>query len=238
MHLLKLSAGYHLNPVLFLATRRGFPREGHRSAYHTFLTSSTRQENTGGSLWQHGNSTSCRQKGLKPRSQRTAKWGAVYTAAVTARTDWSNGSEWQVHEGLGGSGTVGLLLLDLNEGTLSVFKNGRRLGVIKDGLGGEYIWFVPVSSGCTIKALPVKVFLILLDIVDPIVPRLTGHLDLDSRAPKFRAKPSDRIKLGTSLQLSWLSCACVPLPLPARGLLAQPLYIYIYISHPAASDPA
>ena len=43
------------------------------------------------------------------------------------------------------------LLLDLNEGTLSVFKNGRRLGVMKDGLGGEYVWFASVCSPCTIS---------------------------------------------------------------------------------------
>ena len=43
------------------------------------------------------------------------------------------------------------LKVDLDEGTLSVFKNGRRLGVIKDGLGGEYCWFVSVWSACTIS---------------------------------------------------------------------------------------
>ena len=68
--------------------------------------------------------------------------------------DWDNDynrSEWQGREGLGGSGgTVGLLL-DLNEGTLSVFKNGRRLGAMKDGLSGEYCWFVTVTSPCTIS---------------------------------------------------------------------------------------
>ena len=50
----------------------------------------------------------------------------------------------------GENGTVGLLL-DLNKGTLSVFKNGRLLGVMKDGLGGEYVWFVSVYSPCTIS---------------------------------------------------------------------------------------
>ena len=49
-----------------------------------------------------------------------------------------------------GCGTIGLLL-DLDEGTLSVFKNGRRLGVMKDGLGGEYVWFVSVFSACLIS---------------------------------------------------------------------------------------
>ena len=40
----------------------------------------------------------------------------------------------------------------LNEGTLSAFKNSRRLGVMKDGLGGEYVWFASVAaSRCTIS---------------------------------------------------------------------------------------
>ena len=94
----------------------------------------------------------------KLRSQRTAKWGDSNVHCCTYFcynrdcfwTDWENCySGWQGHEGLGESGTVGLLL-DLNEGTLSVFKNGRRLGVMKDGLGGEYVWFVSVLSDCTV----------------------------------------------------------------------------------------
>ena len=96
----------------------------------------------------------------KLRSQRTTKWGHsnieccayfCYNGNCTW-TDWDNekGSPmWQGRERLEGSGTVGLLL-DLNEGTLSVFKNGRRLGVMKDGLVGEYVWFAMVGS-CTIS---------------------------------------------------------------------------------------
>ena len=49
-----------------------------------------------------------------------------------------------------GSGTIGLLL-DLDEGTLSIFKNGRRLGVMKDGLDGEYCWFATVDMACMIN---------------------------------------------------------------------------------------
>ena len=102
----------------------------------------------------------------KLRSQRTEKWGdsnvhccTCYCGSGYRRwADWDNAKDspqWQGHEGLEGSGTIGLLL-DFGEGTLSVFKNGRRLGVMKDGLGGEYSWFVSfstvaVGSSCTIK---------------------------------------------------------------------------------------
>ena len=98
----------------------------------------------------------------KLKSQRTAKWGdrKVHCCDYLCYdgrcywTDWDNENdstlEWQGREGLRGSGTIGLLL-DLDEGTLSVFKNGRRLGVMKDGLGGEYVWFVSVGTSCKIS---------------------------------------------------------------------------------------
>ncbi|EJK76685.1 hypothetical protein THAOC_01540, partial [Thalassiosira oceanica] len=83
----------------------------------------------------------------KLRSQRSAKWGEsnVHCCAYYCRdgqcywTDWNirrGYSVWQGSEPLVGSGMMGLLL-DPNEGTMSVFKNGRRLGVMKEGLGGE-----------------------------------------------------------------------------------------------------
>jgi len=34
------------------------------------------------------------------------------------------------------------MLLDLDKGTLSVYKNGRKLGVMKRGLAGPYCWVV------------------------------------------------------------------------------------------------
>ena len=42
--------------------------------------------------------------------------------------------------------TIGMLL-DLDEGTLSVYKNGRKLGVMKRGLAGHYCWVVSLLSG-------------------------------------------------------------------------------------------
>ena len=103
----------------------------------------------------------------KLRSQRTAKWGDsnvhcctyyCYTGSC-CWTDWNDGkgpSEWQGCERLEENGRIGLLL-DLNEGTLSVFKNGRRLGVMKAGLSGEYCWFATVYTACTISLSKVLV---------------------------------------------------------------------------------
>ena len=38
------------------------------------------------------------------------------------------------------------LLLDLNEGTLTAYNNGRRLGVMKNGLSGVYSWSIQVHQ--------------------------------------------------------------------------------------------
>ena len=39
------------------------------------------------------------------------------------------------------------MLLDLGEGTLSVYQNGRRVGTLKDGLAGEYCWIAGFWGG-------------------------------------------------------------------------------------------
>ena len=43
------------------------------------------------------------------------------------------------------NGELGLLL-DLDEGTLTVYKDGTRLGVMMDGLSGEYTWVVEITA--------------------------------------------------------------------------------------------
>ena len=39
------------------------------------------------------------------------------------------------------------MVLDLDEGTLDVVKNDRRLGTLKNGLSGEYCWVITKPSG-------------------------------------------------------------------------------------------
>ena len=43
------------------------------------------------------------------------------------------------------------MLLDLDEGTLSVYKNGRKLGVMKRGLAGPYCWVVMMNHGTRVS---------------------------------------------------------------------------------------
>mmetsp|Transcript_841 Transcript_841/g.1365 ORF Transcript_841/g.1365 Transcript_841/m.1365 type:complete len:316 (-) Transcript_841:227-1174(-) len=52
-------------------------------------------------------------------------------------------------------GDVGLLL-DLDEGTLSVYKNGRRLGIMKHGLSGEYCWLMSIQGASNSTAVQIK----------------------------------------------------------------------------------
>lgn len=62
-------------------------------------------------------------------------WSAPPTVAV-----------WGGQEGIAGGDVIGLLL-DLDQGTLTVYINGRKLGVMKDGLTGEYCWGVDSFCG-------------------------------------------------------------------------------------------
>ena len=82
-------------------------------------------------------------------AQRTDAWvGNVHYCQLycyAGDVDWSDFQEYKAggeesFEGFRKGDIVGLLV-DLNEGTLSVYKNGRRLGVAKDGLAGEYCFF-------------------------------------------------------------------------------------------------
>ena len=58
---------------------------------------------------------------------------------------------WDGMEDFSGSCKIGMLL-DLDEGTLSVYKNGRKLGVMKGGLAGHYCWVVSMlGAQVTIK---------------------------------------------------------------------------------------
>ena len=70
-------------------------------------------------------------------------------------TDWDIDNEevpWEGMERCSTGDTIGMLL-NLDDGTMTVYKNNRRLGVMKDGLSGPYCWFVTVSRG---KAVTIK----------------------------------------------------------------------------------
>ena len=90
---------------------------------------------------------------------RTDEWGsgnvhACICSTLSGRMSWINwdrgwsdwpgemllGEDWEGMEGCSFGDTLGLLL-NFDKGTLTVYKNNRRLGVMKDGLSGSYCWF-------------------------------------------------------------------------------------------------
>eukprot|EP01046_Picozoa_sp_COSAG06_P012757 COSAG06_NODE_759_length_12508_cov_9.809171_2_plen_55_part_00 len=50
------------------------------------------------------------------------------------------------------------MLLDLDQGTMTVYKNNERLGVMATGLSGEYSWAVTLweqGSSARMEAAPI-----------------------------------------------------------------------------------
>ncbi|EJK69294.1 hypothetical protein THAOC_09460 [Thalassiosira oceanica] len=93
-------------------------------------------------------------------AQRTDAWvGDVHYCQYHCgygTTTWTDFQECKsaIHWGRGcDEDDVFGLLVDLNEGSLSVYKNGRFLAMAKDGLAGEYCFFSAMcdDSGVSIK---------------------------------------------------------------------------------------
>ena len=46
------------------------------------------------------------------------------------------------------------LLLDLDQGTLTAYDGSMKLGVMKEGLGGEYSWFTQIEEeNCAVSIM-------------------------------------------------------------------------------------
>ncbi|EJK61340.1 hypothetical protein THAOC_18199 [Thalassiosira oceanica] len=91
-------------------------------------------------------------------AQRSVRWGACSNVHACeygcslgrmSWTDWGDeerlGLGWEGRDGCGTGDIIGMLL-NLDEGTLTVYKNSRRLGVLKDGLSGSYCWYATVGE--------------------------------------------------------------------------------------------
>ncbi|EJK58207.1 hypothetical protein THAOC_21691 [Thalassiosira oceanica] len=74
--------------------------------------------------------------------------GSVGYSPLASQTGFIDWNEWEGQDGLLREGGRVGLLLDLVEGTLTVYKNGRRLGVMKRGFSGEYCWLAMLDSDC------------------------------------------------------------------------------------------
>ncbi|EJK70971.1 hypothetical protein THAOC_07628, partial [Thalassiosira oceanica] len=89
--------------------------------------------------------------------QRTTRWtdSNVHFCCVSIIgnsfwCDWTSSNPPMRIGGLQSNAPIGLLL-DLDEGTLSMYQNGQRLATLKDGLSGEYCWYADVSGAATIS---------------------------------------------------------------------------------------
>ncbi|EJK58694.1 hypothetical protein THAOC_21158 [Thalassiosira oceanica] len=88
---------------------------------------------------------------------RTDDWGSgnVHTcdcnfySGTTSWTNWAGEERceinWEGMEGYEAGDTIGMQL-NLDEGTLTVYKNNRRLGVMKGGLSGSYCWCATMAK--------------------------------------------------------------------------------------------
>ena len=95
-------------------------------------------------------------------AQRCADWGdgdihACEYCCVDGKMNWTNWNglrevdvEWEGREGCDDSGDTVGMLLNLDEGTLKVYKNNRCLGILKDGLSGPYCWYVCLEDDATV----------------------------------------------------------------------------------------
>lgn len=61
-------------------------------------------------------------------------------------------TKWKGMETLSPGSVLGLLL-NLENGTLTIYKDNRRLGVIKDGLDGSFCWFVGTFHPCQVEIM-------------------------------------------------------------------------------------
>jgi hypothetical protein len=59
-------------------------------------------------------------------------------------------NSWEGMQGAKQGDRIGMLL-DLDQGTMTVYKNDKRLGVMATGLSGEYSWVVTMYSGSSAR---------------------------------------------------------------------------------------
>ena len=90
------------------------------------------------------------------RGKRTERWGASNVQCcntASGRIYWYDWRNYQQNRGIvglqRGAPIIGLLL-DLDEGTLSLYQNGQMLATLKDGLSGEYCWYLAVINGVSV----------------------------------------------------------------------------------------
>ena len=101
--------------------------------YGDFLTERTDE-------WGDGNVCVCKYSSDKG-SMKWTNWDGEGDDGILI----AEGLDWEGMDDSESDDTIGMLL-NLDEGTLKVYKNGRRLGVMKDGLSGPYCWYATMQE--------------------------------------------------------------------------------------------
>lgn len=92
---------------------------------------------------EYNSNVQCCMYGSASRKCLSSDWGGDSDDDEAVVESWDGSESMSL---LAGDGEIGMLL-DLDEGTLSLYKNGRKLGVMKRGLTGPYCWVVSLSEG-------------------------------------------------------------------------------------------
>ena len=109
---------------------RGLPY--YKNFYNNFSPSISR-----GECNNNNSSVQCCVYDISNGNCNTSDWGG---------DDMATDSTWDGSETASAGDEIGLLL-DLDEGSLSVYKNGRKLGVMKRGLAGPFCWVASMWNG-------------------------------------------------------------------------------------------
>lgn len=115
---------------------------------------------------------------LKPDflAQKSDDWGngdvhACEYGSFTGEMSWTSwadegdgvlGEHWEGMEGCTTGDILGMLL-NLNKGTLAIYKNSRRLGVMKDGLSGPYCWYADLANRDTVTIKKARIRPVVVD---------------------------------------------------------------------------
>jgi len=91
-------------------------------------------------FWEHNNGSQCCMYITHSGRCRSSNWDDSLESS----------RDWEGMETMSPGDKVGMLL-DLDEGTLSVYQNGKKLGVMKKGLAGQYCWVVSLHRGMQVS---------------------------------------------------------------------------------------
>jgi hypothetical protein len=117
---------------------------------------------------------------------------------TASATRFPGGHEWEGMQGAMEQGDRVGLLLDLDQGSMTVYKNDERLGVMATGMSGEYCWAAELfqqGSRARIEAAAAP--------VSPTVEELTRVVAYEAERVRLRAEEALAGAVGAPLVGPW-----------------------------------